>query len=81
MSTVTLELSELTMNRARQDAVAQNITVEKLLSNSLEPKTVHRGDGKNLIGMFSDIPEVMDDIVEMIYKERERQCARIIDLE
>ena len=72
MSTVTLELSELTMNRAKQDAVAQNITVEKLLADSLEPKAPHKKNGWATLGLFADDPDIIDDAVDLIYSERVR---------
>ena len=72
MSKVTLEISDSTLDRARIDAEAQNITVEKLLADSLEPKAQHKKNGWATLGLFADDPDIIDDAVDLIYSERVR---------
>ena len=70
MSKVTLELSDLTLDRARIVAKAENTSVEKLLSKILEPTMQTPKDGRNLIGLFADDADKIEEMVEFIYQVR-----------
>lgn len=81
MSTSELHLDERTYARAKQLAEEKHISVEQLVSEAIERYTVtpNREDTPrdSMIGLFSDVPELMDQIVEEAYQNRERDPLRL----
>ena len=70
MEKVTLELSKSALDLAKANALIHNISVETLLARSLEPQVLPVKDGRNLIGLFADDADKIDEMVEFIYQVR-----------
>ncbi len=81
MSTFELHLDELSYARAKHMAEARNVSVEQWASEAIErfsvvmPSTPPERD--SMIGLFADAPELLDQIVEQAYKDREQIPWRI----
>ena len=81
MSSSDLQLDEKTYALARQLANQQQISVEQLVSQAIEQyaATPQRDESprESMIGLFADVPELMDQIVEEAYQNRERTPLRL----
>lgn len=81
MSTDELHLDELTLARAKRLAKEKNVSVEEIVSEAIERfSAAPRKDEPtrdSMIGLFSDAPELMDQIVEEAYQARERDPLRL----
>lgn len=79
MSTDELHLDELTLARARRLAEEKNITIEEVFSKAIERYSVSPPESappKNIIGAFADQADLLDEIVEEAYQNRERRPFR-----
>lgn len=79
MSTDELHLDELTLAKAKRLAAEKNISVEELVSEAIERYTVAPSEAappKNIIGAFADQADLLDEIVEEAYQNRERRPFR-----
>ncbi|MGD9645265.1 MAG: hypothetical protein AB7U73_06100 [Pirellulales bacterium] len=81
MASGDLHLDEHTFNRVRQLAAEQNISVEQLLSEAVEQYALQREPSEtpldSMIGLFADVPDLMDQIVQQAYDNRERDPWRL----
>jgi hypothetical protein len=78
MAMIELELDEPTLQRARQLAESRHGSLEDLVKEALErmqPEAFKEGNNP-IIGMFSDIPDVLDEIVADAMEARERRLTR-----
>lgn len=81
MSTNELHLDESTYARAKRMAEEKNVSIEELVTKAIEVYSrsapqAQESASENLIGLFSDAPELMDEIVEEAYQSRERDPLR-----
>jgi hypothetical protein len=69
MVTIELQVDEETLVRARSAARARRQTLEQIVTRVVEelgnsPSAPQGRESRSIIGLFSDIPEEMDQIVE-----------------
>lgn len=80
MSTNELHLDSITYARAKQLADASQMTVEELVSEAIKryqgSDSTQPTNGQTVIGLFADAPELLDQIVEGAYRDRERISFR-----
>lgn len=81
MATNELHLDELTYARAERLAKEKNVSVEELVSDAIERYTdasaAKPAPRESMIGLFADAPELMDQIVEEAYLDRETAPHRL----
>jgi hypothetical protein len=81
MSTDELHLDEQTLARAKRLAAENGISVEELVSKAIDRFTPTPSEKPaspdSVIGLFSDVPELMDEIVEEAYRNRESRPFRL----
>jgi len=80
MPTNELHLDERTYARAKRLAEERNVSVEEIVSEAV----ARLGDAlstpaasQNIIGAFSDCADLLDEIVEEAYHNRERHPLRL----
>jgi hypothetical protein len=76
METRELQLDEETLARARRLAASRQVTVEELIKEALARLETPAATEDPILGMFSDVPELMDEIVEEAMQARERHPLR-----
>lgn len=77
MSTAAITLDEATLARARQLAAQCHCTVEELLCSLVQERSqAAQPAGDDLIGFLADEPEVVDLIMDDVYRTRETQALR-----
>ena len=79
MTTIELHINAQTLARARAVAVERNQTLEQVVAQLIEElgrSAVAPGDSRSVIGMFSDIPEVLDEIVDEALASRTLRWQR-----
>jgi len=81
MSTNELHLDELTFARAKRLAEEKNVSVEEIVSEAIQRFAIaaryDEPTRDSMIGLFSDAPELMDQIAEEAYQARERDSLRL----
>lgn len=80
MSTDELHLDELTLARAKRLAKERNVSVEEIVSEAIERFSVAPSEPskrKDIIGAFSDYADLLDEVVEEAYQNRERYPLRL----
>ena len=75
MSKITLELSPIAIERASKEAIAEQVSIEKYLEHQLDPPCSDKKNGWATFGLFADDPELIDEVIELIYKERAKSSA------
>lgn len=75
MAKVELELTEETLQRARRSAEADHATLEQWLTDAIE-RTAAPPAPNSLLGLFSDVPDLMDAVTEDVMAARERHPLR-----
>jgi hypothetical protein len=76
METSDLQLDEETLARARRLAASRQVTVEELIKEALAQLETPAATEDPILGMFADVPELMDEIVEETMQARERHSLR-----
>jgi hypothetical protein len=76
METGGLRLDEETLARARRLAAARQVTVEELIKEALARLETPAAPDDPVLGMFADVPDLMDEIVEEAMQARERHPLR-----
>ncbi len=77
MDTPMIQLDEATLARARQLAAAGHCTVEELLRKLVTEKAVAECESAaDLVGLLADEPELVDRIMDDVYRTREIQRLR-----
>lgn len=81
MSTNELHLDDLTFARAAKLAQEQSISIEQLVSQAIErydvPAICESAPRESMIGMFADVPELIDQIVDEAYRDRKNVPFRL----
>jgi hypothetical protein len=76
METRELQLDEETLARARRLAASRQVTVEELIKEALAQLETPASTEDPILGMFADVPELIDEIVEEAMQARERHPLR-----
>ena len=74
MDTITIQLDEGTLARAKQLAAARRCSLDELLRSLIAESAA--ADAADLVGFLADEPELADRILEDVYQTRERQSLR-----
>lgn len=81
MSTEALRLDAITLARANRLAKERNVSIEAIVSEAIERLSEARRNDEStresIIGLFSDAPEMMDQIVAEAYQARARDPLRV----
>jgi len=76
METIEIRLDEQTLVRALQLAKSHHCSLDELLKEIIENLESFEGKKSNIMGMFSDEPELIDQIVESAMVAREKHSLR-----
>lgn len=76
METIELHLDDETLMRARRLADARQMSMDELVKHALARLESPTGDTDPVLGMFSDIPDLVDEIVEEAMLAREQHSLR-----
>jgi hypothetical protein len=76
MNTIELQLTPGTLQRAQQIAAARQLSVEALIEEMLDSLGTAPSSTDTLLGLFSDEPELMDEVVADAMKTRENHSLR-----
>lgn len=76
MKTVEIQLDEQTFAKAEQFASSHKCTLEDLIKDIIEQLGISEPIEDNIIGMFADEPELLDEIVESAMLGREMHTLR-----
>jgi hypothetical protein len=76
MATLQLHLDEETLARARRLASSRQVSVEELLAEALARMETSTEEDDPILGMFADVPELLDEIVEEAMQAREQHPLR-----
>lgn len=73
MKTLELQLDESTFQRAIRLATDYQCTLEELFAQALDKLKAPSSSDDAMLGLFSDEPELIDEIVESAMQTREKQ--------
>jgi hypothetical protein len=73
----TVELPEEVWQRAQRSAEASHATLEHWIAEAIERQSQVQSASDPVLGLFSDIPDVMDKVVEDAMTTREQSPLRI----
>ena len=76
MSIDELGLSDDTLKMAARIAQQRHCTVDELIRAILQPIDKPPRPGRGIIGLMSDEPELMDEVMKSVYEDRERRSLR-----
>jgi len=76
METIKIKLDEQTLARALQLAKSYHYTLDELLKEIIENIESFESKKSTIMGMFSDEPELIDQIVESAMTAREKHSLR-----
>lgn len=76
MPTIELQLDAQTLERARQLAESRRSTLEGLLKELVEQLSAGAVGKDPVLGMFSDEPELVDEVIEAAMSAREEHPLR-----
>jgi hypothetical protein len=81
MSTDAIHLDEQTMACVMQLAEENNMSGEEVISQAIyrcaaTPTDQHTAN-ESIIGLFSEVPQLIDEIVEEVYRDRETMPFRL----
>jgi hypothetical protein len=76
METIEIKLDEQTLARALQLAKSYHCTLDELLKEIIENIESLKSKKSTIMGMFSDEPELIDQIVESVMTAREKHSLR-----
>lgn len=79
MSTVQLQMDEITFRRAQQVARQRHSTVETLLKEMINSIATRLDTEDPFLGMFSEEPELIDQIVANAMQSRETAPLRLLN--
>lgn len=81
MSTDELHLDAQTLARAKLLAAEQSLSVEEFVAEAIRryevTSGVERAPSASMIGLFADVPELVDQIVQEAYRDRESWPHRV----
>jgi hypothetical protein len=64
METIQLHLDKPTLERVRQLSALRHCSLDELIKAMVEQTRIAAPANNNLVGMFADEPELMDQIIE-----------------
>ncbi len=70
METIKLQLDKQTLDRARWLAELRHSTLSELIAEAINKLAEAEPSKDRVLGMFSDEPEVVDEILEEIMSDR-----------
>jgi len=79
MKVIELELSPSLYRRAEALAAAQSCSVPALLTALIEQGVEAAAPADELTGSFADAPDLIDEVVEEAFTDRERRWAAARD--
>ncbi len=74
-----LPLDEETLNLARQAALHQDLTLENMIVDMVVKPARSQEEKDPVLGMFSDEPELLDQVVVAAFNAREKDSLRLTD--
>lgn len=78
MNPATITLDAATLARAEKLAAQYHCTVEELLRHLVQEKAVpERPASGDIVGFLADEPELVDRIMDDVYRTRETQTLRM----
>ena len=77
MSRAHVEIDDQTLARAESLARQRGVTVEQLLAKLIEQASKLPGGGHQVLGLFADEPNLMDQVAEDALRSREEQPLRL----
>jgi hypothetical protein len=77
MSIIELQLDEQTLERARSVAKRRHATVETLIAEIIGLLAGAEGSEDPLLGMFSQQPDLVDEVVQAAMSARETDPLRV----
>ena len=77
MKTVEVQLDEQTFERAQQLAETRHHTLESLIAEIVQHLAAIGPKADPVLGMFTDEPEVMDQVIESAMRAREAHPLRL----
>lgn len=78
MSRVQLELDDDLLARAKQLALQRGMTIERLFAELVEQASRPAERARDqVLGLFCDEPDLMDQVTEDVLRSREEQPLRI----
>src|SRR5574341_485765 len=81
METIQLQLNKPTLERAKGLSALRRCSFEELIKKMIEQPIIAEPANNNLVGMFKDEPELMDQIIESAMSAREKHFSKIKLLE
>jgi len=76
MKTLELQLDENTFQRAIRLATDYQWTLEELFAQALDKLKAPSSSDDSILGLFSEEPELIDEMVESAMQTREKQSWR-----
>ena len=76
METIEIKLDEQTLSNALRLAESRHCTLEELIKEIIENIESFESKKSTIMGMFSDEPELIDQIVESVMTAREKHSLR-----
>ena len=76
MATIHLDMDEATLSRAKILAEASNCSLEDLLSKIIAELPDEEQPADSILGLMSDEPELVDEILASAMKTREERLKR-----
>ncbi len=76
MATIHLDMDEATLSRAKILAEASNCSLEDLLSKIIAELPDEEQPPDSILGLMSDEPELVDEILASAMKTREERLKR-----
>ena len=76
MKTIELNIDEKTLDHAMHIAESQHCTLEELIKVIIEELSISKFTKDGIIGLFADVPELIDEVVESAMTDRETHTLR-----
>jgi hypothetical protein len=76
MKTIELNIDEKTLDHAMHIMESQHCTLEELIKVIIEELSISKFTKDGIIGMFTDVPELIDEVVESAMTDRETHTLR-----
>lgn len=65
------------LDRARRLAAERHCSVDEILREALDRVERPLQSSKSLIGLFADVPDLVDQVLEDVYRTREQGILRL----
>ncbi|MBI3465910.1 MAG: hypothetical protein HY000_23075 [Planctomycetes bacterium] len=71
MATEPIQIDERLLARARRLAEDRHCSIDEVLREALDQLECPKRTASSLIGLFADAPEILDEVMEDVYRTRE----------